>query len=49
VKGDAKTPAVVEDKPIVRDDALEKPDKPEHKADPIIDPTDTHDPFKKHK
>jgi hypothetical protein len=36
-----------DDKPVLKhDDALEKPDR---KADPIIDPTDTHDPFKKHK
>jgi serine/threonine protein kinase len=52
-KTDAKTEtkAVADDKPddkpvLKHDDALEKPDR---KADPIIDPTDTHDPFKKHK
>jgi hypothetical protein len=44
-KGEDKP--VVDDKPIKHDDALEKPDRT--KSDPIIDPTDTHDPFKKHK
>ncbi|HET9992320.1 MAG TPA: serine/threonine-protein kinase [Kofleriaceae bacterium] len=42
----AESGAKVDDKPIKHDDALEKP---ERKADPTIDPTDTHDPFKKHK
>jgi len=58
-KTEAKTDAKTEDKPVVEDkpvaedkpplkhdDALEKPD---HRSTPIIDPTDTHDPFKKHK
>ncbi len=41
-------PPVVEDKPpIKRDDALEKIDHA--RTGPAIDPTDTHDPFKKHK
>jgi serine/threonine protein kinase len=40
-------PPVVEDKPVKHDDnSLEKID---HKNDPAIDPTDTHDPFKSHK
>ena len=58
-KTEARTDAKAEDKPVVEDkpvaedkpplkhdDALEKPD---HRSTPIIDPTDTHDPFKKHK
>ena len=40
-------PPIVDDKPPVKhDDSLEKID---HKNDPAIDPTDTHDPFKSHK
>jgi len=43
-KPTTKKPDVVEDKPpIPHDDNLEKID---HKNDPAIDPTDTHDPFK---
>jgi serine/threonine protein kinase len=54
-KNDPKTDSkpAVEDKPVVEDkpplkhdDALEKPERDNA---PIIDPTDTHDPFKKHK
>jgi len=42
--GTTKKPDVVEDKPpLQHDDSLEKID---HKNDPAIDATDTHDPFK---
>ena len=42
-----ETKPPVDDKPPIKhDDSLEKI---EHKNDPAIDPTDTHDPFKSHK
>ena len=44
-KPETKTEPVEDKPPIKHDDSLEKPTK----QDPTIDPTDTHDPFKKHK
>ncbi|MEO8845100.1 MAG: serine/threonine-protein kinase [Kofleriaceae bacterium] len=46
VVDDTKPPVVDDKPPLKHDDSLEKID---HKNDPAIDPTDTHDPFKSHK